>query len=1143
MTFNIGGMGNLAVLLKIVNEYEIDFIAIQEVMLRAFTVTERLTRFFPTYRWIVKTPDSELQVEDAINQTNFSFHGVALGVQEKLWETVREVSVDHPNVIMIKVKLGGQEFLLANLYLPTGGHDDEYGEALDVVGQVLQRETGDFSVLMMGDINVERNSSARRRRLWGDFLNDFSLTDHVMSHVTHVHHHWKTENELDRFITRDTVVREIQVINDDVNLSDHRPVLATVLVSGELEGEDKKGERIETKVNLQKLLENQEEFKRRTDELATEMEQFQFLERDVYNAALSSAIFQTAIHCTGQKVYQSQSPRPQRKFKLDRQFYDEVRKTKAAWRNTGYSPLSSAKNDYKDARKRMTREIWRLSREEDRDINLRIAEAAASKSSKLFSLLKDLRQTNTKKMNMPSKIEGYGLQFKKPNVLEGFKELYSVQTMLDFQPRYDELSYNRAKARVRLRRELSWSEAEFQRLTMSRPEFDKIINRLKFGKAQDCFGMSNDLLKLCGDKMLDLIYHFCKSCLESGDVGGVLRNFGKGSVIMKKWGKPPSQIGTWRKIVSNDVINVVIQMQVQGDIERRISGCQTQFQLGFTKGIPVNNAVVLRMELVQLAKFMRRPLFMIVLDLKSCFPSISREHMLELAADVLTPAQWQLLDQIYTDTWGEIRMAAQKSTPFYANRGTVEGGLLSPAILKLFLSVLLTILGTSGFDSEINLETRTVNPGCVVIADDIYGWVWGPEDARLFLSLCQWWTDHCRSEFSTGKTNLVIVNAEEGKDYGKFHMNGEELEVVKISEHLGIPVTEERPAEEALKVRETKTRRAMFSTISYWNPKSIVTTAIKIELWRDVYRSMFIYSLDTVDLLAKQIRRIETFQNKVLRSIFKTSTRAKLSLLKLLAGVPTLWMVIWLRRLGLLNGIIMGNTIVSPMIALMLDCEVERSWTVKTVRMLAGRLQGSHVNVYDFLCKEGNNFKTDVKIILEAEEIRRMRSEIDTVGLWRVPAKPFKNPLPLVFSGFSDIDQRLVRSYSAVYCMDFFRSFDGECLACDAGNGLRDDTEHLLSFQCVVSRDSEVILAWVEIKTTLSYHFPDHSLSSEIFSRQLRTRWLLNPACDSLQENAISPENLQLSGLDTKIKRLHHSLLSSRYKILSNKGYQIKRKF
>ena len=121
--------------------------------------------------------------------------------------------------------------------------------------------------------------------------------------------------------------------------------------------------------------------------------------------------------------------------------------------------------------------------------------------------------------------------------------------------------------------------------------------------------------------------------------------------------------------------------------------------------------------------------------------------------------------------------------------------------------------------------------------------------------------------------------------------------------------------------------------------------------------------------------------------------------------------------------------------------------------------------------------------------------------------------------------------------------FDGECLACDAGNGLRDDTEHLLSFQCVVSRDSEVILAWVEIKTTLSYHFPDHSLSSEIFSRQLRTRWLLNPACDSLQENAISPENLQLSGLDTKIKRLHHSLLSSRYKILSNKGYQIKRKF
>ena len=85
-------------------------------------------------------------------------------------------------------------------------------------------------------------------------------------------------------------------------------------------------------------------------------------------------------------------------------------------------------------------------------------------------------------------------------------------------------------------------------------------------------------------------------------LGGVIRNYGKGTLIIKKPGKPTIIIKNWRRIVCNNTILNILQLHAQPRIEAKSRTVQTEFQLGFTSGIPVSNAVIMREELQQISK-------------------------------------------------------------------------------------------------------------------------------------------------------------------------------------------------------------------------------------------------------------------------------------------------------------------------------------------------------------------------------------------------------------------------------------------------------------------------------------------------------------------------------------------------------------
>ena len=719
------GLGNLPAVIDLNERLKPTFIALQEMWLRSFK-NASFAETLRTHHWIIKNADAQLNEEDKISMRNLSFHGVALGIEKSLAEKTEELNIQHKNIIAVRVRTSTMNIILVNVYMLTAGKDFEFQEAVDAIKVTIeQNATSNEKIIIVGDTNISETSTVRRLRAWSSLLDEFDLKDNKTGNITHMHHSTQTKGELDRFITRDVGLR-IEVVKDNISTSDHSPVRAELDIQLEQDQQETKGEPVETKVNIELLKENSEIFEEVTDKLADEIESWRGkYDLDTQNAFVSTLVFKAAIEITGQHQYQSQNPKKPRKYKIDKELRRGLRTAKRNYKNQkNKSKKTAGYRRVKHYKRLIKEDIRRQMDEYEWSVNSQLIQATKEKSSKIFSILRRVKQETVSENKLPSFIEGYGLWFDAPDVLDGLKVLFQQQTTIDYVDRFNEERYEAARELVQKMRECEWEEDEYETVTISEEEFQKVIDNMKSGKAQDFMGMSNDLLRMSGKRMRDLIFRMMTESLERREIGGSVRNYGKGTLIVKKPGKPTTVIKNWRKIVCNNTILNILQLHVQPKIERKVKRIQTNYQLGFTAGIPISSAVIAREELQQISKKMNKTLFLGVLDLQSCFPRICREEMLVLAAQHLDKAEWDILSQIYDNTWGEIRVEAQKSKPFCGTSGSIEGGILSVQILKIYIGVLLSMLEKAGFTAGVHFRLRKLKPGQIGIADDVLLYAW-----------------------------------------------------------------------------------------------------------------------------------------------------------------------------------------------------------------------------------------------------------------------------------------------------------------------------------------------------------------------------------------------------------------------------------
>ena len=111
-------------------------------------------------------------------------------------DTFMDVKLPGGNSILAEAEIKGTKLILGSIYLPTRGKDGQFEEETAALSASLETIMKDRPVIMGGDINCDVDSSARRIADWQCFTADNDLTDHQMGHVTHRHHIWGNENEI-----------------------------------------------------------------------------------------------------------------------------------------------------------------------------------------------------------------------------------------------------------------------------------------------------------------------------------------------------------------------------------------------------------------------------------------------------------------------------------------------------------------------------------------------------------------------------------------------------------------------------------------------------------------------------------------------------------------------------------------------------------------------------------------------------------------------------------------------------------------------------------------------------------------------------------------------------------------------------------
>ena len=1131
VSYNMQGMGNLSTVLYIANTVRPAFIALQETMLTGTNINS-LTLALPGYKVFTKCADNYLTEEDMILKQHVSFHGVALAVELDIISDIEEVQIEDPNIILVKYKGSVKSLLVGCLYLPTRGQNIEFPEAVDKLGASISNVQGD-DILLMGDINCDKTSERQRISVWEKFVERNELTDHVRNVITHRHHVTGKENELDRFLSRGLTLT-VAVEDGGGAASDHLPISATVEV--QVWAEDPEAEtfrKCETRVKLDQL--DPDQFKQATDELADKLREIEGVSLDDFNGILSRSIWATAIQLTGQDKYNEKAARGKRRkrrraVKVDKALYKDLKQKRLKYLRRGKVVGSREWLEYTQARKSLRGAISESVRNEEKELQEKIVEAAETRSPKIYSLLRKIKHGHEAANVLPSELSGYGRSYGRGEILKGFRDLFEVQGLMDEEDRYDQERLEKARDLIMIRNAMRWEDQE-PGLRVDREIFNKALQGLAAGKAQDSCGLSNDVLKMCGTRMHDLIYDYVVMCFNNNDFGGLTRNYGKGTIIVKKPQKPINVIGNWRKIVSNNVLNNLIQYILQQSIEKEIQKVQTQYQMGFTPGVPVMHAVLAREEILSLSKKNDWTVFLLILDLKSCFPRIPREQLLHLLSEVASPQEWALVSQIYMNTWSDVRVQSMRTNDLRSNIGTVEGGILSANLLKLFMSVLLTMLERAGFNSNIDFVTGRVTSGQICVADDVLLYTWDEETARNMLHICEIWSNRYRAMFSPEKSVCLIQRAKtDFKVYNAFRIYGEALDIVNEAEHLGTPVVPGDNSEALTMGRLAKTRRTIYSCISFFDKKNFLTAAVKLDLWVKIFKPTLIFSHETTNLKASQARRLSVLQHKMLTAIFGLTKRASKSKLRLLTGQAELTSEIWKLRFTALNGVFTRRTLARRFVLLNLQTDNNQSWSFKTAAKLG---EWADHDPIELLRVDKETFKTGAKGLTRREDLRAFQQE-----LGETPYLPSSEVLdtvnPMILTDFKETSKRELTGWAKAVTGDFIRLYDGEaCPLC----GLAADTAvHLMSSSCIINREEEVVRAREDIRECARVNFPHHPLAWDGLNDFEMVQFMINPVATNLGQLRIQREDLQYSGLDRLIRRFLAAKVKARYEIIKARG-------
>ena len=340
----------------------------------------------------------------------------------------------------------------------------------------------------------------------------------------------------------------------------------------------------------------------------------------------------------------------------------------------------------------------------------------------------------------------------------------------------------------------------------SSDELDHAIRGLKNGKASSFDHISNEIIKAMDNQLKDLVLKLFNICLRTGSYfwgRSILTPIHKkGNLLNPDNYRGIAVCSCLGKLLSTMLLQRLISHRAQ-------SSPDPPNQCGFTKGKQCDDHIFTLHTILEKYKLYKKKVFVAFIDLRKAFDLVCRQALLyKLACYGINGGFFHLINDMYSNSSGHLKLNGKISSAFPINKGTEQGHPLSPELFKVYFKELSDFLNNANTNNPVLSGHRITH---LAWADDLVLLSLDRNSLNKQLSIVE---NYCRKwglEINTDKTKYMIFNSRDIASDVPPTLSNSRLERVSTYCYLGIIISSNGKFRPAIQSLSTKGLGALFS--------------------------------------------------------------------------------------------------------------------------------------------------------------------------------------------------------------------------------------------------------------------------------------------------------------------------------------------
>jgi hypothetical protein len=269
----------------------------------------------------------------------------------------------------------------------------------------------------------------------------------------------------------------------------------------------------------------------------------------------------------------------------------------------------------------------------------------------------------------------------------------------------------------------------------------------------------------------------------------------------------------------------------------------------------------------------RRPTILVFLDFKSAFDSVDRSVLLKTLAQMGMPMKFvNIIRSLYSHTVGRVRVYGQLSKSFPTTSGVRQGCPLSPFLFNFIIDAVMmrALQGLQNPGVRIIAGENLVD---LEYADDIVLIFEKEGEAQALLDKLTEVIPSFGMTFAAAKCKVMLQDLQALNT--PLMIQGEALEVVERFTYLGSCISSDGSVTDEVEARVSKARIAFANLRHLWRQKGL-SLGLKGRVYNATVRAVLLYGSETWPIRKDDLRRLQVFDNRCLRTIAGVGWRQRI---------------------------------------------------------------------------------------------------------------------------------------------------------------------------------------------------------------------------------------------------------------------------